>query len=71
MEVVSLVTAYKNWTVLYVYSLCWCFLCAGMVRTELGVDIERRGVSPCDVVHLRPRYVRFVVETVTVGHVSY
>ena len=39
MEFVSLVAVYTVWAVLQVSSVC-CFLCAGMMRTELGVDIE-------------------------------
>jgi len=69
MEVGTLVAVYTVWIVLWAYSLCWCFLYVGMIRTELGVDIELRRVSFCDVVHLRPIYVRFVVETVAVGQV--
>ena len=30
-------------------TLCWFFLYAGMMRTELGVDFELCGVSSCDV----------------------
>jgi len=69
MKVVTLVAVRTVWTVLWVHSLCWCFLCVGMIRTELGADIELRRVSFCDVVHLRPIYARFVVETVAVGQV--
>jgi len=29
--------------------LCWCFLYAGMMRTEQGVDNDPCGVSSCDV----------------------
>ena len=30
-------------------TLRWCFLYCGVMRNELGVDIELRGVSICDV----------------------
>jgi len=30
-------------------TLCWCFYNAGIMGTELGIDIEIRGVSSCDV----------------------
>ena len=71
VEVVSMMVVYTVGTVLYVYSLCWCFLYAGMIRTELEVDVELCGVPSCDVIHFGPVYVRFVVETVAVGQVSY
>jgi hypothetical protein len=29
--------------------VCWCLCNAGVMRTELGEDIELRGVSSCDV----------------------
>ena len=32
MEVVCLVAPYTVWTVLWVQSLCWCFVYAGMMR---------------------------------------
>jgi len=69
MEVGTLVAVYTVWTALWVYSLCWCFLYVGRIRTELAADIVLRRVSFCDVVHLRPIYVRFVVETVAVQQV--
>jgi hypothetical protein len=38
-----------NCILYYGLTLCWCFFYAGVMRTELGVNIELRGVSSCDV----------------------